>query len=461
MFEPSDSSPPRPESRPEPALIRRGRLHPSRLRGLLVDLEPVRRDRDFRMLWLGQLVSGLGRQVTVVALPLELWELTRNPLAIGLLAIVQLIPILVFALGGGAVADAVDRRRLLLVTQICLAATSAAFAFLAFMPAPPLWGFYVVAFVAAGIGAVDQPTRSSAIPRLVPRERLQAAIAVNWLSFQTVAVAGPIFGGILVQLAGVAWAFSFDVATFTASIAAVLLIAPIPPHPGATRPGLGAVAEGLRFARSRKIVLATFAIDFDAMVFGMPSSLFPQLALTVFNVGTAGYGLLNAAPALGAFVGSALTGWTGHARRPGRAVAVSVAGWGAAITAFGLLTASFPLALLCLAVAGGADVISAVLRASIVLLETPDQLRGRVMSIHTLVVTSGPRLGDAEAAVVAALAGPQLSVISGGILCLLGLAAVLRLFPQMLSYEVERGEPPGVPPGAPSEAPTPAVPEPR
>jgi MFS family permease len=202
MFEPSDSSPRRPESRPEPAPIRRGRLHPSRLRGLLVDLEPVRRDRDFRMLWLGQLVSGLGRQVTVVALPLELWELTRNPLAIGLLAIVQLIPILVFALGGGAVADAVDRRRLLLVTQICLAATSAAFAFLAFMPAPPLWGFYVVAFVAAGIGAVDQPARSSAIPRLVPRERLQAAIAVNWLSFQTVAVAGPIFGGILVQLAG-------------------------------------------------------------------------------------------------------------------------------------------------------------------------------------------------------------------------------------------------------------------
>jgi predicted MFS family arabinose efflux permease len=247
------------------------------------------------------------------------------------------------------------------------------------------------------------------------------------------------------------------VVTFAASITAVLLIAPIPPHPGAARPGLGAVAEGLRFARSRQIVLATFVIDLDAMVFGMPSSLFPQLALTVFNVGTAGYGLLNAAPALGALVGSALTGWTSHARRPGRAVAVSVAGWGAAITAFGLLTASFPLALLCLAVAGGTDVISAVLRASVVQLETPDHLRGRVMSIHTLVVTSGPRLGDAEAAVVAALAGPQFSVISGGILCLLGLAVVLRLFPQMLSYEVERGEPPG----APSEAPASAVPEPE
>jgi MFS family permease len=422
-----------------------------RLRGLLVDLEPVRRDRDFRMIWLGQLVSGLGRQVTVVVLPLELWNLTRNPLAIGLLAIVQLVPILVFALGGGAVADAVDRRRLLLVTQICLASTSAAFAFLAFMPAPPLWGFYVVAFVAAGIGAVDQPTRSSAIPRLVPRERLQAAIAVNWLSFQTVAVVGPVFGGILVALAGAAWAFTFDVATFVASIAAVLLIAPIPPHPEAVRPSLRSVAEGLRFTRSRRIVLASFVIDLDAMIFGMPSSLFPQLALTVFNVGTAGYGLLTAAPALGALVGSALTGWTSRVRRPGLGVAVSVAGWGAAIAAFGLLTASFPLALLCLAVAGGADVISAVLRATIVQFETPDRLRGRVMSIHTLVVTSGPRLGDAEAAAVAAIAGPQFSVVSGGVLCLVGLAAVLRLFPELLGYEVGPGA--GAPSAAASESP--------
>jgi MFS family permease len=410
----------------------------AQLRGLLVDLEPVKRDRDFRLVWLGQLVSGVGRQVTIVVLPLELWNLTKNPLSIGLLAIVQLFPILIFALGGGAVADAVDRRKLLLVTQTCLAATSAMLAFLAFMPAPPLWGFYVVAFFAAGIAAVDQPTRSSAVPRLVPRERLQAAIAVNSLSSQTVSVVGPVFGGILVALAGAAWAFSFDVATFMASIVTVLMIAPIPPHPEAPRPSLRSVAEGLSFARSRKIVLATFVIDLDAMVFGMPGSLFPQLALTVFNVGTAGYGLLTAAPALGALVGAALTGWTSHVRRPGRGVAVSVAGWGAAIAAFGLLAASFPLALLCLAVAGGADVISAVLRASIVQLETPDHLRGRLMSIHTLVVTSGPRLGDAEAAVVAAIAGPQFSVVSGGVLCLVGLAAVLRLFPQLLGYEVGR-----------------------
>jgi len=409
-----------------------------RLRSILVDLEPVRRDRDFRMLWLGQLVSGVGRQVTVVALPFELWQLTHSSLSIGLLALVQLVPILVFALGGGAVADAVDRRRLLLVTQLALAASSLCLALLALMPSPPIAALYVVAFFAAGMGAVDQPARSSAIPRLVPRQRLPAAIAVNSLSYQAVSVIGPVFAGVLISTTGIASAFAFDVVTFIAAIAALLAIAPIPPNAGAARPGIRAVAEGLSFARARRIVFATFVIDLDAMVFGMPSSLFPQLALTVFNAGAAGYGLLTAAPALGALFGATVTGWIGRVRRPGRGVVVAVAAWGVAIVAFGLLTVSFPLALGCLAIAGAADVISAVLRSSIVQLETPDPLRGRLMSIHTLVVTSGPRIGDAEAATVAAVAGAQFSVVSGGVLCLAGLVAVLRRFPELLAYETPR-----------------------
>jgi MFS family permease len=399
-----------------------------------VDLEPVRRDREFRMLWLGQLVNGLGRQVTVVALPFELWQLTHSSLSIGLLAIVQLVPILVFSLGGGAVADAVDRRRLLIATQVLLAASSLCLALLASHPNPPIWALYVVAFMAAGIGAVDMPARASALPRLVPRERLPAAIAVNWLSGQTVAVVGPVFAGVIIATSGVAAAFAFDVATFLGSLVALLLISPIPPNPGAARPSLGSIAEGLRFARDHRVIGATFAIDLDAMVFGMPSALFPQLALTVFNAGAAGYGLLVAAPALGAFLGAVFSGWVERIRRPGRGVIVAVAGWGTAIVAFGLLTVSFPLALLCLAAAGAADVISAVLRASILQLATPDHLRGRLSSIHTLVVTSGPRVGDAEAAAVAAVAGPQFSVVSGGIMCLAGLLVVVRLFPQLLNY---------------------------
>lgn len=388
------------------------------------------------MIWLGQIVSGFGRQVTVVALPFELWQLTHNPLSIGLLALVQLVPILIFSLGGGAIADAVDRRRLLMITQALLAVCSLGLAILAAQPNPAVWAFYVVAFAAAGVGAVDQPARSSALPRLVPRERLPAAIALQWLSGSVVAISGPVVAGLVIATAGVATAFGLDVVTFLASLAALIVIAPIPPHPDAVRPSLKAVREGLAFARDRRIILSTLVIDIDAMVFGMPTSLFPQLALTVFNTGVAGFGLLNSALALGVFVGALLSGWIGKLRRPGRGVAVAVAGWGVAIMAFGLSTSYFPLALLCLAVAGAADVISSVLRSSIVQLATPDQLRGRISSIYMLVVTSGPRLGDAEAAAVAALAGPQASVISGGVLCLLGLVAVLRFFPQLLHYEI-------------------------
>ena len=405
-----------------------------RLRGILLDVEPLRRDRDFRLLWIGQVISGVGRQVTVVALPFQLYVLTGSTLAVGLLALVQLVPILIFALGGGAIADAVDRRRLLLLTQLGLALASGALFVLAATPDAPIWGYYAVAFVAAGLGAVDQPARSSAVPRLVPRERLPAAIALNQLGFQALAVAGPALGGILLATVGVAAAFAFDAVTFAAAIVALLLIAPIPPHPGAARPSIATIKEGLRFVRQRRIVLSTFVIDFVAMVFGMPTALFPALALDVFHVGAAGLGLMAAAPAAGALVGAALTGWVGRIRRPGRAVVVAVAAWGLAITAFGLSAWSFPLALLFLAIAGAADVFSAVLRSAIVQLETPDEIRGRVVGVHILVVTSGPRLGDAEAAAVAAVVGPQLSVISGGILCLVGLVGVVRRFPELGRY---------------------------
>jgi len=423
-------------------------------RSVLVDIEPIRRDREFRMLWLGQLVNNLGRQVTVVALPFELWQLTHSSLSIGVLALVQLVPILVFSLAGGALADAIDRRILLLTTQAVLAVTSLGLAFLALQPNPPIVAIYGVAFIAAGVGAVDQPARASAIPRLVPRERLAAAIAANWLSGVTVSIAGPVAAGVLIATSGVATAFAFDAATFLASLTALLLMAPIPPHPDAARPGLRSIAEGLRFARSRPVILATFAIDLNAMIFGMPSSLMPQLALTVFNTGAAGYGLLNAAPAVGALIGTAFSGWVGRLRRPGRGVAVAVATWGVAIAAFGLLTWSFPLALACFAVAGAADVVSAVLRGSIVQLSTPDHLRGRVSSIQSLVVMSGPRLGDAEAAGVAAFAGPQFSVVSGGVMCLAGLLVVLRKFPELLAYEHE-----AVSPSRPGPEPSPDLAE--
>ena len=401
-----------------------------RLGSLLVDPTPLRLDRDFRLLWTGQSVSSVGRMITSVALPYQVYVLTHNLLMLGALSLVQLVPILIFALGGGAVADAVDRRRLLLATQLGLAASSAGLMVLALLPATPIVAVFAVAFVQAGLGAVDQPARSSSIPRMVPAARLPAAISLNQLVFNGAAVIGPAFGGILLALTSVAACYFVDVLTFGAAIAAVVMIAPIPPHPGAARPSIGAVKEGLRFAVSRRPVLATFIVDINAMVFGSPQSLFAPLALDVFKVGPAGVGLMSAAVGVGAFVAAVFSGWTATVKRPGRAVLVAVAFWSLGIVGFGLATFSFALALVFLAIAAGADVFSAVLRGSIVQLLTPDALRGRVSSIHTLVVTGGPRIGDAEASAVAAVIGTQASVVSGGLLSLLGVGVLSLAMPE-------------------------------
>ena len=405
-----------------------------RLRGIFADTAPLRHDRDYRWLWTGQAINGIGNQITRIALPFQVYVLTGSTLAVAALTAVQLVPILIFALGAGSVADAVDRRRLLFLTQIGLMACSGALLLLSLQPAPPLLALFAVAFVAAGLGAVDQPARSSAIPRLVPPERLPAAIALNQVNFQVGSVVGPAIGGLLIATVGLPGAYLADVLTFTASLAGIAAIAPLPPLGAVTRPGLSAIREGLSFVRARRVILSTFVIDLNAMIFGMPTSLFPALALDVFKVGPAGLGLMAAAPAVGALLGAVFSGWVPAVRRIGFAVIVAVAIWGAAIALFGLSTFSFPLALVFLAVAGAADVLSAVFRSTIVQLETPDTLRGRVTSIHILVVTSGPRIGDIEAATVASIVGAQLSVVSGGLLCLAGVAVVARLYPELAAH---------------------------
>jgi MFS family permease len=406
----------------------------TRVRRVFLDLEPLRRDRDYRWLWGGQAISGIGNQITRLALAYQVYALTGSTLAIAGLTLFQLVPILIFSLGAGSIADAVDRRRMLRITQLGMMASSAAFFLLALQPNVPLAAIYLVAFVAGAFGSLDQPARSSAIPRLVPRERLPAALALGQLNFQTASVVGPTVAGILIATVGVAGAYLADVATFTASLIALARIAPLPPLAGASRPGLTAIREGLRFAWERRVILATYVIDLDAMVFGMPTSLFPALALDVFRAGPTGLGLLAAAPSVGALLGALLSGWVSRVRRVGLAVIVAVGIWGMALTLFGLSVFSLPLALFFLGVAGAADVLSAVFRSTIVQLAAPDQLRGRIASIQFLVVTSGPRVGDIEAAAVASVVGAQASVISGGVLCLLGLAGVIRFFPELARH---------------------------
>ena len=413
-------------------------------RGLVIDLEPLRRDPDFRRLWTGQSINIIGSQITRVALPYQVFVHTGSMTALAGLTLVQLIPIMLFSLTGGAIADAFDRRRVLIVSQLALAATSLALVFLSLQPVMSMPALFAVAFVAAGVSAVDQPARSSATPRLVPAERLRAAIALGQLTFNAGSVLGPVIAGILIGSVGAAGAFGADVVTYVASLAMLVRIRPIPPLSDAARPGLAAVREGLRFVRSRRLILSTFAIDLNAMIFGMPNAVFPALALDVFKVGPVGLGFLTAAPAVGAFLAITLSGGLSRIRRIGRGIVLAVVAWAAAIALFGLSTFLFPLALVFLAVAGAADVVSAVFRSSVVQMEAPDELRGRVAAIHILVVTGGPRVGDIEAALVASAIGAQLSVISGGLLCLLGVARVMRAFPELDAHVAPRPAPASV-----------------
>jgi MFS family permease len=400
-------------------------------RRFVLDVSPLRDLPAYRLLWLGQAVNVIGNQVTRVALPYQVYVLTHSTLAIAGLTLAQLVPLLLFSLAGGSLADAFDRRRLLIVTQLGLASTSAALALVSLTGSPPIAALFLIAAVASAFQAVEGPTRSSAIPRLVPADRLRAAIALGQLSFNAGSVIGPAIGGVILATVGVAGAYTVDVASFGISILAILALPSIPPLVAGSRAGLEAIREGLRFVRARRVILSTFAIDLNAMIFGMPAALFPALALDVFHAGAVGVGLLNSAVALGAFLGAAVSGAVTRIERVGRGILVAVAIWGAAIVLFGLSTFSLPLALVFLAIAGAADVASAVLRSSVVQLGTPDELRGRVSAIHLLVVTGGPRIGDIEAAAVAAAIGAQLSAISGGVLCLLGVIAVARAYPEL------------------------------
>jgi len=418
---------------------------------LLSDVTPLRESRQFRLLYAGELLAFLGSQLTVVAVPLQVWLLTRSSLAVGLVGLAQLGPLLVCSLVGGAVVDAVDRRVLLVWAQLARGALGVGLVANALRPEPMLWPLYVLTAAAAGLQTVDMPARTAAVPSLVRRELLPAAAALHQILMQVGLVAGPALAGLVVAKAGLAAAYGIEVAAFAAASLLALALRPLPPGEGAAPAGIASVREGLRFLRGRRALQGTFLIDLNAMVFGMPRALFPALGTGLFHGGPGTVGLLYAAPGAGALLGALTAGWVGGVRRQGRAVLVAVTVWGAAITLFGLV-AWLPLALLLLAVAGAADVVSAVFRNTILQLTVPDGLRGRLAAIHIGVVTGGPRLGDAEAGAVAALAGPRFSVVSGGLACLAGVALIAWRLPELDRTVMEPGGPPDDPGGPPVAA---------
>lgn len=413
-------------------------------RRFFVDVAPLRSSRDFRWLYGGQLVSFFGSQLTLVAVPFQVFRLTHSSLQVGLVSLAQLGPLVAGSLIGGSIADGHDRRRVLLVTEVLLAVTSAGLALNASLPHPPLWPLYVITALAAGLSGVERPARSAALPSLVPLEHLPAAYALWQILLQVGTVAGPGLAGLLLAGTGLGAVYWVDAATFGAAFVSVLLIAPMPPAGGGRRPGVRSIVEGLRYLRGRPTIQGIFLIDINAMVFGMPRALFPALGTEVFHGGAQAVGYLYAAPGAGALVGAVTTGWVGGVSRQGRAVIIAVMVWGAAIAGFGATT-WLPLALVLLAVAGWADVISAVFRSTMLQQSVPDELRGRLSALQIAVVSGGPRLGDFEAGVVAAATDVGVSIISGGLACIGGAVLLARWLPGFAGYR------PAVPDQPPSD----------
>ncbi len=428
-----------PESVAVPELLEdagRTRRRPGLVALFHIDLAPLRRSREFRLLFVGQGVSFFGSMVTYVAVPYQAYRISHSSLIVGLLSLTELIPLLVTAFVGGALADSVDRRRMVRVTEGAMCLVVGALVVNSLAAHPQLWVLFAVAFAAAGIDGLQRPSLDAMVPRLVSKEELPAASAVSSLKANLGMVAGPALAGVLIVAVGLPVTYGLDVATFFVSLVALGLMRAVPPPPQSDGLSLRAVAAGLRYARGRQDLLGSYLVDMNAMFFGIPTALVPQVA-NHFG-GAAVLGVLYAAPSAGSLLVTLTSGWARHVRRHGRAVALAACVWGLGIIGFGFAK-SLPLAVVGLVVAGGADMVSGLFRTTMWNQSIPDGLRGRLAGIEMLSYSSGPTLGNVEAGVVESLAGLRASIVSGGVLCILGTAALVAALPRFWNYDAHQG----------------------
>jgi MFS family permease len=417
---------------PEPDAPRpkRGWLHLA-----TVDITPLRRHRDFRLLYVGRLVSFFGSMITVVAFPYQVYLLTHSVLLVGVLGVLEFAVILLFAMLGGALADAADRRSMVLLTEAGLMGCSLILAGNAALANPQVWVLFAITAVWGGLDAVQRPSLDAMLPRLVNRDELAAAAALNNMRSTLGQILGPALGGVLLAPIGLPLTYMVDVATFVVGLACLWLMRAVPPPVDAERPSFRRVIEGLRYARSRPELIGTYAVDIIAMFFGMPMALFPAIAQGLGGPGV--LGMLYAAPAVGSFLFSATSGWTSRVHRHGRGVIVAAIIWGLSIIGFGFAPGLIA-ALVFLALAGAADMMSGIFRQVIWNQTIPDSLRGRLASIEMLSYTSGPALGNFEAGLVASLTSVRISVVSGGILCVVGCVLCALALPAFRNYDARR-----------------------
>ncbi len=403
------------------------------LRALALDLTPLRTSREFRLLWAGQGISFFGSQMTYVAIPVQVFMLTGSTLSVGLIGVCELVPLLLSAFVGGAMADSWNRRVLIRISEIGFMSVAALLLLNATVGEPRVWPLFVLSAFAAAFDGLQRPSLEALNARLVTKEEQPAAAALRSATTSFGALGGPAIAGVLISLFGVGLVYTLDLLTFGASLTALALMKATPPPTDAEAPSWQAVRAGFRYARSQPVLMGTYIADFNAMIFGMPRALFPALAVSRYG-GAGIVGLLYAAPYAGSLLATATSGWTARIHHHGRAILWAVAAWGLAITAFGFTT-TLPLALITLAIAGAADMVSGLFRMTVWNQTIPDHLRGRLASIEMVNYSSGPLLGDAEAGVVARFTSVQTSVVSGGVLCLVGLVGIVAFLPDFLSYD--------------------------
>lgn len=416
-----------------------------RLKGVFADVRPLR-EPHFRRLWVANIITVIGAQLTVVAVPAQIYAITQSSGMVGLTGIFGLVPLIVFGLWGGALADHVDRRRLLEITTLGLIATSALFWLQAFLGLNNVWLLLGLFALQQSFFAVNQPTRTAILPKLIPIVQLPAANALNMTVMSAGAIAGPLVGGALIPVLGYSWLYLIDTLTLLATLYAVYRLPSLPPeaHRKGT-PGLRSVVEGLRYLAWHKILLLSFLVDLIAMVFGMPRALYPEIAHVSFGGSEEGgleFALMYAAMPLGAVLGGVFSGWVSRVRRHGLAVLLAIGVWGTAMALMGLAVGLAPLAsrlmlgaaLAMLVVGGAADMVSAAFRQSMLLGAADDDVRGRLQGVFIVVVAGGPRIADVLHGAVAEFTGPAWATGGGGLLVILGIVVVAVAFPAFRRY---------------------------
>jgi MFS family permease len=408
------------------------------LRAFAIDLSPLKASRDYRLLFLGQFISAFGSAISYVVLPWQMYQLTKSTFAVAMISLAEFVPMFVMAFVGGALADFIDRRRLIVIAEIGLTVCCGLLVVNALLAQPRAWVLVVIAALFAALNGLHRPALEALTPRLVAPELMPAVAALGMFRWSFSFIVGPALAGLIAASLGAAFAFSLDAATFIISIIALLLIRSVPMPvklDDDERPSLKSVIEGLKYAGGRQELLGTYLIDINAMFFGMPIALFPAIAE---SFGGASVGLFYAMPAVGSLVISLTSGWAGRINRHGLAVTIAAAVWGAAIIVFGLV-GNLWLALLFLALAGAADGVSGVFRMTIWNQTIPDHMRGRLAGIEMISYLTGPYLGNAEAGIVASAFGLRASVVSGGVLCVVGSVVLGLLLPKFIRYDGREG----------------------